>query len=574
MKPKKILSLILAAVVVLSVSFYASPAPVLQADTEENESEDVTYTSQDGNYEYSILEDGTVSLLHFYGSPVSDESTYDNVTALPDTIDGKVVSKVCSTVFQENTNDAGMQTTILILPSRLQSIEPFFISQMELLTKIKIDDSNEFYATKDGILYDKDITTLIRAPRCLNSLDDSSYMIDYVIPDSVKKISDEAFSLCIGFNSVTIPDSVSNIGSNVFRNVPNLTAIEVSKDNQSYTSQDGVLYTTDKKTLIAYPIGLCNVVSDTDDPFGGTPDPINFVVPEGVETIADSAFYNCTSSTNYNLFGLASITFPSSLKTIEPWAFANCYNLTSVNFPKGLEKIDDMAFMFCVGLTSVEIPDTVTWIGSYAFDNCKALKKATIPSNVTHLGDSCIGFMDDTTTFDPVPIDGFTLYCEKGSAAEAYAKEMNLVYEIHKTDATPSPTPTAVISTPAPTKKPDDSPSPVAPTEKTAASPSATPAPVKQTKPAKPTWTSLKSTKKKTLTAKWKKAKKADGYQVQYSLSKKFKKAKTKTVTANKITIRSLKRKKTYYVKIRSFARNEKTKTYSSWSKVKKIKVK
>lgn len=91
----------------------------------------------------------------------------------------------------------------------------------------------------------------------------------------------------------------------------------------------------------------------------------------------------------------------------------------------------------------------------------------------------------------------------------------------------------------------------------------------------------LKAGKKK-LTAKWKKLTvQTNGYEVQYGLKKNFKGAKTKTVKKNKtisLTISKLKSNKTYYVRVRTY-KNVKvngkiTKVYSSWSNVKRIKVK
>lgn len=90
--------------------------------------------------------------------------------------------------------------------------------------------------------------------------------------------------------------------------------------------------------------------------------------------------------------------------------------------------------------------------------------------------------------------------------------------------------------------------------------------------------TSLKAAKKKVV-VKWKKqTKKTKGYQLQYSTDKKFKiGVKAKTINGNKktsITLKGLKSKKTYYVRIRTWQKTSTGKAYSTWSKVKKVKVK
>ena len=82
---------------------------------------------------------------------------------------------------------------------------------------------------------------------------------------------------------------------------------------------------------------------------------------------------------------------------------------------------------------------------------------------------------------------------------------------------------------------------------------------------------------RRTLKVTWKKQQNISGYQIQYALNKKFTKGK-KTVQASKYLstkyIRSLKKKKTYYVRIRAYTKTDDGTTYGAWSKGKKIKVK
>lgn len=78
------------------------------------------------------------------------------------------------------------------------------------------------------------------------------------------------------------------------------------------------------------------------------------------------------------------------------------------------------------------------------------------------------------------------------------------------------------------------------------------------------------------MVVKFKKLSKAGGYQLSYSTSKKFKKAKTKVLKAasSSVTIKKLKSKKTYYVRLRAFNKSGSKKVYGAWSKTVKIKVK
>ena len=95
-------------------------------------------------------------------------------------------------------------------------------------------------------------------------------------------------------------------------------------------------------------------------------------------------------------------------------------------------------------------------------------------------------------------------------------------------------------------------------------------------KPKKVTLVSVKSKKKGQMAVKFKKVAKAGGYQISYGTNKKWKKAKVKTAKASAatLTIKKLKSKKTYYVRVRAFNKNGSKKQYGAWSKTLKVKVK
>lgn len=93
-------------------------------------------------------------------------------------------------------------------------------------------------------------------------------------------------------------------------------------------------------------------------------------------------------------------------------------------------------------------------------------------------------------------------------------------------------------------------------------------------KPAKAKISKVSSTKKKTMVVKFKKAKKAKKYEVQYSLKANFKKAKIKTTKKTTLTVKKLKSKKKYYVRVRGFYTQNGSKICGPWSKKKTVKVK
>ena len=130
-------------------------------------------------------------------------------------------------------------------------------------------------------------------------------------------------------------------------------------------------------------------------PWNGLVDKINCVViRNGVTSIGDSAFFDCT--------GLTSITIPDSVTSIGDSAFHGCSGLTSITIPDSVTWIGDHAFDGCAGLTSVTIPDSVTIIGRHAFDGCTGLTSVTIPDSVTSIGegafDGCTGLASITVS--------------------------------------------------------------------------------------------------------------------------------------------------------------------------------
>ena len=87
--------------------------------------------------------------------------------------------------------------------------------------------------------------------------------------------------------------------------------------------------------------------------------------------------------------------------------------------------------------------------------------------------------------------------------------------------------------------------------------------------------TKARNIKKRKLSVKWKKVTGTKGYQIQYSTNKKFKKAKTKTTKKTTLTIKKLKKKKVYYVRVRAYTIDSSGKKVpGKWSKVKKVKIK
>jgi hypothetical protein len=196
----------------------------------------------------------------------------------------------------------------------------------------------------------------------------------------VTSIGDNAFGGCTSLTNVTIPDNVTNIGRYVFGGCISLISITVDTNNPSYSSVSGVLFNKSQTVIIAYPEGLSGsytvpngVTSIGDFAFAQCTSLTNVTIPDSITSIGDYAFFYCTSLTN--------VTIPNSVTSIGGWAFDGCRSLTSVTIPNSVTTIGDNAFGYCASLTNVTISDSVTNIGVFAFTDCTSLTSITVDTN-------------------------------------------------------------------------------------------------------------------------------------------------------------------------------------------------
>jgi len=248
-----------------------------------------------------------------------------------------------------------------------------------------------------GVLNDVDFTTLRSMQKLIyvdisdvniTILPTGAFQLKYItntiiLPKSLVEIGSNALAGCSSITSIIIPANVQTIGSGAFYNCTKLISITIPANVQTIGSE--TFKGCSSLTSIIIPANVQTIGSEI---FRGCASLTSITIPANIQTIGNNAFYNCTS--------LASVIFEngSKLTTIENGAFYGCSSMTSIIIPANVQIIKSgtpsgsiMAsgvFFNCTTLTKVafENGSKLTSIGSGAFYNCTKLTSITIPANV------------------------------------------------------------------------------------------------------------------------------------------------------------------------------------------------
>lgn len=161
------------------------------------------------------------------------------------------------------------------------------------------------------------------------------------ISDGITSIGSDAFKDCSALANVTLPSTLTHIDSGAFAFCRAISNVHYLGD----------------------VAGWCNV------------------------SFVDNASSPIQKSTNLYIDGkfVTDVIIPDGVATIKDYAFYNCYSLASVTLPDSVTSIGKYAFYYNTALQGVTIPNSVTSIGSNAFYNCAALINVTIGSGVTNI---------------------------------------------------------------------------------------------------------------------------------------------------------------------------------------------
>ena len=312
----------------------------------------------------------------------------------------------------------------IILPKKLENISPIAFENCIYLKNIYVDNENINFSSKNGVLYNYDRSKIIIYPLGKEekyykidentlivgekSFKNNRNLVEIVLPDNASiiekfafqgcakllnmdfpqgliSIFENAFDGCKKINSLFLPDSLKNFSPSSIINCDSLTSIKVLNENENLQDIDGILYSKDMTSLIAYPSGK----------FG------EYSLPNTISTIYPYAFYgskltsivvgSCVQEIGEFAFAcskeLTSIIFENSMTFLPAGILKNCENLVHVVLPSNIEKLPDLFMENCFEIRNINLAENINYIGNSAFRNCIHLEEITLENNLLYLGD-------------------------------------------------------------------------------------------------------------------------------------------------------------------------------------------
>lgn len=301
------------------------------------------------------------------------------------------------------------------IPATAENIEPGAFMGINL-ANITVDPENERYTVADGVLFTKDMSTLVLYPN-------GSERTEYTVPAGVTTIAPYAFRCTMNLTKLTLPDGLTTLGEGAFKEMHNVAKLVVP----------------DSVTLLGDFCFDCTGFEEV-------------VLGKGVTALGRNTFSSC--------YSLRRVTFPEGLTSIGAMTFAGCEKLESINIPGSVTEVDGSAFtgtlcpiVFAPGAFRVEngilysddgktlvqclsdsdiheftVPDGVERIGAYAFDG--NLQSITLPDSVTEIGENAFGTFRSYYGPDmgEKPLVNLRVFGSENSAARAYAEANDLAF--------------------------------------------------------------------------------------------------------------------------------------------------
>ena len=268
----------------------------------------------------------------------------------------------------------------------------------------------QIYGDGDGMFYDDSVNfviedgvlkkyngwqTFVEIPDSVTAIGDEAFrnntsMVSVSIPDSVKSIGDSAFYGCTSLLGVVIPDSVEKVGRCAFQKCSKLASAYLPV-NEKFTFMSAYMFescTSLKKIEIPD-----NVTSMEPDIFENCTELSEVILSKSLQSMGGRVFRNDNKLTEIEIpKSLEKCEYSVNSASINGGAFEGCANLKTVTFEEGTTEIAEGLFAGCTGIEQIKIPDTVTEIESGAFGGCINLTEIEIPDSVTKIQWHAFGY--------------------------------------------------------------------------------------------------------------------------------------------------------------------------------------
>lgn len=308
----------------------------------------------------------------------NENNTYDIVqynnylpekVVIPEEYEGIKITGILEDAFAGKTS--GIKT--IVLSKNIEYCSSLSFLNSFTIENFEVDQDNNYFTSVDGVLYNKNISELIYAPRNINEI---------TLPNSVKKILDNGFKGCRA-SKIILNDGLEEIGNNAFENTSKLKTIKIP--NSVLTLGEELFSLSN-----VYSIEIGTGINNLPYHFVNNCDNLNnIIIPGNVKKISMLAFYESQ--------GLYNVTLEEGVEEIEYGGFANC-GCTNVSLPTSLRKIGSEAFTRNLFLENITIPEGVEELGDGVFYACGYLKTLSLPSTLKKIGVSVVAYCNYLNT--------------------------------------------------------------------------------------------------------------------------------------------------------------------------------
>ena len=398
--------------------------------------------ASDGYYEYRFEDDGTATIVRYVGNDIKADVPAKiggrNVGRVENIFNGneKIISVTIADGIPEladNIFSSCSSLTSVKLPSTLKTVPNGAFAYCPKLTSITIPTGITGIGEK--AFYWCDALSTVNMPTKLDYIGKQAFyacksLKSISIPTGVKTIDMQTFASCMFLQKVTLPSTVTTIDQGAFQMCLSLSSVNLPADLTEISS---------------YAFYFCDVLN-------------NITIPSKVKSIGGYAFADCASLSKMNI--------PASTVYIEDNAFIRCGKLASITvasgntafcnengalYTKDMEKliiypakragtsfkvsdktyfIKPYAFYKAENLTSVTLPTKLYSINECAFYGCTGIKTVTIPKSVLLIGEKAFGFYHKINVTADQRVDGFKIRGYKRSAAQIYAENNDIKFEV------------------------------------------------------------------------------------------------------------------------------------------------